>query len=191
MYLRMLGLVVLVVAGSVVVAGENTTSVRFTLALPVAVQHVVVVPAGEMVSAKSARTVELAKAIELSTNTVSDVWVMPKVGLPVRALAKFKPAVPKEPLGKPAMVTLDDELALLRIVRTDLPRPSKVVLAPVFDRGPDEPGHKAVQTVPDYSTPLLAPPGQYSLWVVPANGARPQRVEDNLRLLAGRSTTLD
>jgi hypothetical protein len=188
---RTVAMVGVVLGSSAVLAGVDAAAVRFALSLPVPIQHVVIVPTGEPVSAKSARTVELSQSIELPTGQSVDVWVVPKVGQPVRALSKYRPAPVKEPAGKSLVVNLDDHLAALRVMGSDLPRPSKIVLAPAFDRGPDNPGHQPIQAVPDYANPLLVPAGQYSLWVVPANGARATLIENNLRLLAGRLTTLD
>ncbi len=69
----------------------------------------------------------------------------------------------------------------------NLPRADKVVITDTRDPGPGEKGHVAVQVASDYRTDMAVPPGTYAVWVVPANGAKAQKVEDNVRVQAGRS----
>ena len=45
-----------------------------------------------------------------------------------------------------------------------------------------------MQEAADYRVDMCVPPGAYAVWVVPANGAKAQRVVDNARVQAGRST---
>ena len=55
------------------------------------------------------------------------------------------------------------------------------------DPGPGEKGHTAIQTASDYRVEMAVPAGTYAVWVVPANGAKAQRVDDSVRVQAGRS----
>ena len=45
----------------------------------------------------------------------------------------------------------------------------------------------AVQVATEYRVGMGVPPGAYAVWVVPANGAKAQRVADNVRVQAGKS----
>jgi hypothetical protein len=80
-----------------------------------------------------------------------------------------------------------DVLGAVEVFGENFPRADKVVLTDVKDPGPGEKGHVPVQVATEYRVDMLVPPGTYAVWVVPANGARAQRVEDNVRVQAGRS----
>jgi hypothetical protein len=111
------------------------------------------------------------------------VWVTPKGGAPVRAADKLT-AKP----GETVELKFGDLFGTLEVFGDDFPRAEKVVVTDPRDPGPGEKGHVAIQTASDYRVDMLVPPGTYAVWVVPANGAKPQRVEDNVRVQAGRST---
>jgi hypothetical protein len=111
-----------------------------------------------------------------------EVVVKPKGGLPVVVLDRLtvKP-------GTVHRLRTGDVLGTVEVFGDDLPRAEKIVITDVKDPGPGEKGHVAVQSAGEYRAALLVPPGTYAVWVVPANGARPQRVVDNVRVQAGRS----
>jgi hypothetical protein len=110
------------------------------------------------------------------------VLVKPKGGVAVRVMEKLtvKPGATHE-------LKLGDLLGAVEVFGDDLPRAEKIVVTSVKDAGPGEKGHAAVQVATEYRAAMLVPPGTYAVWVVPANGARPQRVADNVRVQAGRS----
>jgi hypothetical protein len=111
-----------------------------------------------------------------------EVVVKPRGGIPVvvRDGLTVKPGTVHE-------LKTGDVLGVVEVFGDDLPRAEKIVVTAVRDPGPGEKGHTAVQTGGDYRTDLLVPAGTYAVWVVPANGTRPQRVADNVRVQAGRS----
>lgn len=111
------------------------------------------------------------------------VWVTPKGGVAVRAAEK----VSAKP-GETVELKFGDLFGTLEVFGDEFPRAEKVVITDPRDPGPGEKGHVAIQTASDYRVDMLVPPGTYAVWVVPANGAKPQRVEDNVRVQAGRST---
>ncbi len=111
-----------------------------------------------------------------------EVWVKPKGGLAVKVHDKL--AVPD---GTTHELKLGDVLGVVEVFGDALPRADRIVLTDTRDPGPGEKGHVAVQTAKDYRADMAVPPGTYAVWVVPANGARAQKVEDNVRVLAGRT----
>jgi hypothetical protein len=111
------------------------------------------------------------------------VWVTPKGGVAVRAAEKLTAKV-----GETVELKFGDQFGTLEVFGDEFPRADQVVLTDPRDPGPGEKGHVAIQTARAYRTDMLVPPGTYAVWVVPANGAKPQRVEDGARVQAGRST---
>lgn len=111
-----------------------------------------------------------------------EVWVKPKGGLAVKAADKLtvKPGMTYE-------LKLGEVLGVVEVFGDNFPRAERVVLTDPRDPGPGEKGHAAIQVAKDYRVEMLVPPGSYAVWVVPANGAKPQRVEDSVRVQAGRT----
>ncbi len=111
-----------------------------------------------------------------------EVWVKPKGGIAVKVLEKLTVAAEKTHELK-----LGEVLGMVEVVGDTFPRADKIVLTDTRDPGPGEKGHVAVQVAKDYRVDMCVPPGTYAVWVVPANGARAQKVVDNVRVQAGRS----
>jgi hypothetical protein len=111
-----------------------------------------------------------------------EVWVKPKGGIAVKVL----PALTVK-AGRTHELKLGDVLGTVEVFGDNLPRADRIVLTDVRDPGPGEKGHAAVQVAKDYRTEMAVPPGTYAVWVVPANGAKAQRVEDGVRVQAGRN----
>jgi hypothetical protein len=126
------------------------------------------------------------QAVTLPAEGPFDVIVVPQGGLPVRLAEKLQ--VPK---GKTVHLRLEERFGVVRIFGEGLPRPQRLVLTPVRDPGPGARGHRPIQTVGNYRQNMLVPPGTYDLWLVPANGARPQRLAENIRVLAGKVVGVD
>jgi hypothetical protein len=112
-----------------------------------------------------------------------EVHVKPKGGVPVRVADKLTVKA-----GATHELKLGDLLGSVEVFGDNFPRAAKVVLTDVKDDGPGEKGHVAVQEATEYRVEMAAPPGTYAVWVVPDNGAKAQRVVDNVRVQAGRST---
>lgn len=126
------------------------------------------------------------QAVELPSEGLFHVEVVPQGGLPVRLAEKLK--VEK---GKTVHLRLEDRCGVVRIFGEGLPRPQRLVLTRARDPGPGVRGHQPVQQVANYQQNMLVPAGTYDLWLVPANGARPQRIAENIRVLAGKVVGVD
>lgn len=112
-----------------------------------------------------------------------DVYARPKEGVAV-PLAKKLSVRP----GQTHELKLGDLLGTVEVVQNDnSPRAEKIVITTTDDPGPDEKGHSVVQVGSNYRVEMPVPDGFYAVWVVPANGARAQRVADRVRVLAGRN----
>jgi hypothetical protein len=111
-----------------------------------------------------------------------EVWVKPKDGIGVKVLEKLTVKA-----GQTHELKLGDVLGTVEVFGDNFPRADKIVLTDTRDPGPGEKGHVAIQVARDYRTEMMVPPGTYAVWVVPANGAKAQRVEDNVRVQAGRN----
>ncbi len=126
------------------------------------------------------------QAVDLPTEGPFQVEVVPQGGLPVRLAEKLK--VEK---GKTIRLRLEDRCGVVRIFGEGLPRPQRLVLTRVRDPGPGAQGHQPVQQAANYRQNMLVPAGNYDLWLVPANGARPQRIAENIRVLPGKVVGID
>jgi hypothetical protein len=125
---------------------------------------------------------KLDKPLALSGDGPFEVWVKPKGGIAVRVLEKLTVKG-----GQTHELKLGDLLGSIEVFSDNFPRAEKVVVTDARDPGPGEKGHVALQAAKDYRVAMAVPPGVYAVWVVPANGAKPQRVEDSVRVQAGRS----
>jgi hypothetical protein len=130
-----------------------------------------------------AELTDLDKPAALPGEGPFEVVVKPKGGIGVRVAEKLTVKA-----DQTHELKLAELLGAVEVFGDNLPRAEKVVVTAVKDPGPGEKGHVPVQTAGGYRVGMLVPPGTYAVWVVPASGARPQRVEDNVRVQAGRST---
>jgi len=111
-----------------------------------------------------------------------DISYLPKGGLSVKIFTEWKP---KPGANK---IQLSDHLGTAIVFGDELPRADSIVLTEESDPGPHEKGHVAVQKVADYKSELIAPAGFYSVWIVPSNGVKAQRIAERIRIRAGRET---
>ncbi|MDY3557566.1 hypothetical protein R5W23_000092 [Gemmata sp. JC673] len=122
------------------------------------------------------------KPTQLPSTGPFEVWVRCKGGTVVKSL---------DALAVNAGVThelkVGDLFGTVEVFGDNLPRAGKIVLTAPLDPGPGEKNHVSVQTATDYRVAMCVPPGVYAVWVVPANGGRAQRVEDHVRVHAGRN----
>lgn len=183
------GLVVAVVLGSVgaVAAREPVLVVKVEPGklLPKGTAVVFVEPGGPGPGAKGHQPVASLTKFdeELGLHSEAhDVWLAPKHGRAVRVAEKWEPGKVR------ATLDLSTRYGILFVRGDDFPRAGRVVVTPLKDAGPGEKGHAPVQVAGDYKEDMLVPVGTYEVWVVPANGARPQRVADNVRVLNARTT---
>jgi hypothetical protein len=129
-----------------------------------------------------AESSKLDKPVALPNEGPFEVFVKPKGGIAVRAIEKLTVKA-----GETHDLKIGDVFGAVEVFGDSFPRADKVVLTDVKDPGPGEKGHVAVQVATDYRVDMLVPPGSYAVWVVPANGAKAQRVVDDVRVQAGRS----
>jgi hypothetical protein len=162
--------------------GERRLQVHTARSLP-AIESVTVYHQKDGKRAVAGEFTKLDVPLTLPAEGPVEVWVKPKGGIAVKSAADLNPAT-----GKIHDLTLADILGVIEVIGDGLPRADKVVVTGVRDPGPGEKSHVAVQTASDYRAAMLVPAGTYAVWVVPANGARPQRVDDNVRVLAARAT---
>lgn len=132
---------------------------------------------------KAFATIKLAKS---STTTLGEgpyhVYVKPKDGIEVLVAEKLT----IEP-GQTQELKLGDLLGVVEVFQKDgFAKADRIVLTSQDDAGPDEKGHIAIQTGSDYRVEMPVPEGFYAVWLVPANGARAQRIEERLRVLPGK-----
>ncbi|AWM38259.1 hypothetical protein C1280_15535 [Gemmata obscuriglobus] len=131
---------------------------------------------------KVADVTAFEKPTQLPSAGPFEVWVRCKGGTAVKALDALSV---KE--GATHELKLGELFGTVEVFGDNLPRAEKIVLTDPRDPGPGEKNHVAVQVATAYRVELCVPPGVYAVWVVPANGGRAQRVEDNVRVQAGRS----
>jgi hypothetical protein len=148
------------------------------------VEAVTVYKAGAKPGTKPLLTVtKFGEPAKLPSGGPFDVYARPKGGLEVRVAEKLtvKPGTSHE-------LKLAAVLGSVTVFGDNLPRAEKVVLTAPDDPGPGEKGHTPVQTAAEYRVELVVPEGVYTVWVVPANGARSLKAEDKVRVHAGRTT---
>ena len=174
-------LAALVVGGASAADGERQLKVHTARGLP-PVEGVTVYQTKDGKRQSVAEASKFDKALALPGEGPFEVWMKPKGGIAIRVLEKLTVKI-----GQTHDLKLGDLVGTVEVFGDNFPRAEKVVVTDVRDPGPGEKGHVAVQAAKDYRMAMAVPPGTYAVWVVPANGARPQRVEDNVRVLAGRS----
>jgi len=178
----------LLFASTCVAADRN---VRFTTPmyfLPPA-KAVVVTNAGELGpgapkhSAISSVTT-LKDEAKLPSDGPYDIWFVPKDGKPIKAIAGWKA---KEGANE---IRLNDHLGVISFRGEGQPRGSLIV-TPHEDEGPETKKHIVIQTAGDTRADMAVLPGDYAIWVVPESGARARRVVDKIRVLAGKTATVE
>jgi hypothetical protein len=171
-----------VLIGLLAAAGDRTLTVAPSRGLP-AVESVTVYATKDGKRTAVAEATKFDAPLVLAGDGPFEVVVTPKGGLPVRAVEKLEVKA-----GAAHALKLTDVLGAVEVLGDDLPRPDRVVVTDVRDPGPGEKGHVAVQSAGGYRVGMAVPPGAYAVWVVPASGAKAQRVADNVRVKAGSTT---
>ena len=139
---------------------------------------------GQPKHAALATAATLTDELKLSAAGPFDVWFVPKDGKPVKAVAglRLKDAATE--------VKLNDHLGVIQFRGDGQPRGTLLVTAH-DDPGPEQKGHRVVQTAADTRAEMAVPPGDYAIWLVPESGARARRVVDQVRVQAGKTATAD
>lgn len=129
--------------------------------------------------------VRFGQAVGLPGAGPFDVYLVPEFTYAVRLKEKWAPKPGANEL-KPA-----DELGVVRVRPDGLPRAEMILLTKPDDPGPGDPKkHNPVQGTRYYDRDLPAKPGTYTVWVVPANGARARKVAEKVKVQAGKVTTV-
>lgn len=179
--MRAASVVTLLIAGAAAAADERQLKVAVARGLP-ALEVVTVFRATDAKREPVAEQTKFDKALELPSDGPFEVWVKFKGGIAVKV-----PDPVTVKAGTTHDLKLGDLFGTVEVFGDNFPRADKIVLTDVRDPGPGEKGHVAIQTAADYRAEMAVPPGTYAVWVVPANGARAQKVEENVRVQAGRS----
>jgi hypothetical protein len=179
--MRMACVLVLLLAGTAISADERQLKVSTQRGIP-AIEKVTVYQTKNDKREVVGELAKFDKALALPGDGPFEVWVKPKDGIAVKAVEKLTVKA-----GQTHELKLGDVLGVVEVFGDNFPRADKVVLTDTRDPGPGEKGHLAIQWAKDYRVEMCVPPGTYAVWVVPANGAKAQRVEDNVRVQAGRS----
>ena len=168
-------------AGSALSADERLLKVSTQRGIPT-IEKVTVYQTKDGKRESVGELAKLDKPLVLPNDGPFEVWVKPKNGIAVKVADKLMVKT-----GQTHGLKLGSVLGTVEVFGDDFPRAEKVVITELRDPGPGEKGHVAIQVAKDYRVEMCVPPGMYAVWVVPANGAKAQRVEDNVRVQAGRS----
>jgi hypothetical protein len=129
-----------------------------------------------------AELAKFGKSFELPGDGPFEVFAKPKGGVAIKIAEKVSVKS-----GQTYELKLDDLIGSVEVFGDNFPRADKIVLTDERDPGPGEKGHVEVQAASDYRVDMAVPPGFYAVWVIPANGAKAQRVVDRVRAMAGKS----
>jgi hypothetical protein len=166
-----------------VIAADNERQLKVTTQRGIpTIEKVTVYHTKDGKRAVAGELAKLDQPLALPSGGPFEVWVKPKAGIAVKVQEKLTVKA-----GDTHELKLGDVLGTVEVFGDDFPRAEKIVLTDPRDPGPGEKGHVAIQVAKDYRVEMGVPPGMYAVWVVPANGAKAQRVEDNVRVQAGRS----
>ena len=183
-----LTLLVFLFCAGVAVSAERTVKLSAPLYFFPPVKEVTFTVAGSPGpgAAKHVALAESAKVnseVKINAEGPIDVWITPKDGRALKAVAGLKFAEKTE-------VKLNDHLGVIRCKGADLPR-GKLIVTDPLDRGPEDKQHAAIQSASDSRTELIVPPGDYAVWISPDTGARARRIAEKVRVLPGRTADVD
>jgi hypothetical protein len=125
---------------------------------------------------------KLDKAFTLPNDGPFEVFAKPKGGIAIKVADKLSVKS-----GQTHDLKLAELIGAVEVLGDNFPRADRIVITDERDPGPEEKGHVPIQVATEYRIEMAVPPGFYSVWIVPANGARAQRVVDQVRALAGKS----
>jgi len=137
---------------------------------------------GKPIPTPTITVIDFSKPTPVLQHSEYEVWFTPKGGLAVKLLPQWLAGA-----GANA-IQLSDYLGTVVALGDGLPKAEAIVVTAESDPGPGEKGHKPIQRAADYKDDLIVPAGFYSVWIVPANGTKAQRIADRIRVQAGRET---
>ena len=171
-------------------------SARIVMILPPAIQ----LPPMESIYLASAGTAALALRVDHVARTPQygkglripptvkaerfDLWWVPPQGRAVRMIRDLT-------IDDPSLIIKPEEhLGLVRVTGMDLPAASLVRLTPVgtadFATRAD-----AVQSASGYGKDMVVAPGQYDLWIEPADGGKSERLAEKVEVAAGKVAIIE
>lgn len=183
-----LSIIATVVLASISYSAEQTVKLSAPMYFFPGVKGVVFTAAGspgpgEPKFVALAESLKVNGEVKLKTDGPVDVWLVPKDGRALKAIAGFK-------VSEKADVKLADQLGVIRCKGADLPR-GKLIVTDPLDRGPEDKKHVAIQWSVDSRTEMIVPPGDYAVWIAPDSGARARKIVDKVRALPGKSIDVD
>jgi hypothetical protein len=108
-----------------------------------------------------------------------DLWWVPEQGRAVPMLRNFVLD------DATRTVRPEEHLGLLRVLGAGQPAASLVALTPVGTAS-FAIRAAAAQSAPGYGKDMVVAPGQYDLWIEPANGGKPERLAEKIEVEAGK-----
>ncbi len=127
---------------------------------------------------------KLQESLTLVNEGPFDVWYIPKDGKALRIVKDWKATTPKGELK------LHDYLGVINVKGDGQPR-GKILVTPYDDEGPETKKHTVLQTAAAVRVDIAVLPGEYALWLVPESGARARKIVDKIRVLPGKTVTVD
>ena len=113
-----------------------------------------------------------------------DIWWVPQQG---RAIRMSKDLHVDETT---LTIKPEDHLGLVRVTGKNLPAAGNVLLTPVGTAS-FAIRAQATQTASGFGKDMVVAPGDYDLWIEPADGARAERVAERLKVEAGKATLVE
>ncbi len=113
-----------------------------------------------------------------------DLWWVPERGRAVRMISNLTLDEAN------TSIRPEEHLGLVRLKGANLPAASLVILTPVGTAS-FATRAQAAQSAPGYGTDLVVAPGQYDLWIEPADGGKSEKLAEKLDVTAGKATVID
>ncbi len=173
----------LMIAASVVVAADESRTIQVVETKLFVIESLTLTETTKDGKKKAHTVTAFGKPNVIKGEGPFEVFMKPKGGIPVRVAEKLNIKS-----GEVHKFEIGDLLGSVEVFGDKFPRADKIVLTDLKDDGPGEKGHVALQVAKEYRVEMAVPPGQYAVWVVSDNGAKPQKVVENVRVQAGRST---
>jgi hypothetical protein len=180
---RFAGVIIVFLIGSMTMAGDDERQLKVvTSRATTAIESITVYVTKDGKRQAAGELTKLDQPLKLPNDGPFEVVAKPKGGSSITLVEKLTLKN-----GQTHELKLDDLIGTVEVFGDNFPRADKIVLTDERDPGPGEKGHAPVQSASEYRVDMAVTPGFYSVWVVPANGARAQRVVDRVRVLAGKS----
>jgi hypothetical protein len=128
----------------------------------------------------------LGKPVKLPEAGPFDVWwVSQHDGMATKILANesFKEGIRE--------IALLEIVGGVRVRGDNRARPQIIALAEPNAPGPDDEGYAPLATCKEFKTEMIVPAGFYALWFRGGNSARAEKLDNKLKVLAGKIVEVD